>query len=108
MKQVYLHFREFELGFLTQKDDVFVWVPNTESIRMFNEKYTGASDLFLLEQNEPVVYEKIPYHFVDFVESSPRADLAKKVGITENDSDFDKLCKLATLDYFNIDFVIKA
>jgi hypothetical protein len=107
MKQVYLHFREFELGFLTQKDDVFVWVPNTESIRAFETKYTGASDMLLLDKNEPVVYEKIPYHFVDFVETYPRADLAKQCGITANDSDFDRLCKLATLDYFNMDFEIK-
>ena len=108
MKQVYLHFREFELGFLTQKNDVFVWVPNTESIRMFDEKYTAASDLLLLSKTEPMVYERIPYHFVDFVESAPRADIAKKAGITAADSEFDRLCKLATLDYFNIDFVIKA
>ena len=107
MKQVYLHFKEIELGFLTQNEDGFVWVPNTENIQYFMMRYDGASDLFFLTKTEPALYTQIPYHFIDFVESSSRPDLAQKASIKPNDSDFEKLCKMATLDYADDEFVIK-
>lgn len=108
MKQVYLHFKEFELGALTQKDQVFIWVPNIQNIQLFNAKYDGASDMLLLGTDQPEVYEQIPYHFNEFVESASRPDLMKKAGINNDDSDFEKLCKMATLNFANQDFTIKA
>ena len=107
MKQVYLHFKEIELGFLTQQEKGFVWVPNPENIQYFMMRYDGASDLFFLNKTEPALHPSIPYHFIDFVESSSRPDLAQKAGIVESDSDFDRLCKMATLSYADDEFVIK-
>lgn len=106
-QQVYLHFKEIELGFLTQNEDGFVWVPNTENIQYFMMRYDGASDLFFLNKTKPVLYTSIPYHFIDFVEAASRPDLAQKAGIAESDSEFDKLCKMATLSYADDEFVIK-
>lgn len=107
MKQVYLTFKGIELGFLTEEKGVYIWVPNKDGIQEFYEKYEAATDLLLLSAVEPEVYSYIPKHFIEFLESSKRPDLAKDAGITDSDSDFEKLCKMAALDYFNDEFCIK-
>ena len=107
MKQVYLHFKEIELGFLTQQENGFVWVPNPENIQSFMMRYDGASDLFFLNKTEPALHHSIPYHFIDFVESASRPDLAQKAGILPSDDDFEILFKMSALDYADDEFVIK-
>lgn len=107
MKQVYLTFKGIELGFLTEEKGAYIWVPKKEGIQEFYEKYEAATDLLLLSAIEPEVYSVIPKHFNQFVESAKRPDLAKDAGIVENDSDFEKLYKMAALDYFNDEFCIK-
>ena len=107
MKQVFLHFKDLELGFLTEDNGAYVWVPNTNNMQTFATKYNAVCDLFFLNPAEPQAYREIPSHFDEYLESANRADIAKKAQISPNDSDFDKLCKLATLTYFAQDFVIK-
>lgn len=107
MKQVFLLFKDIELGFLTEENGAYVWVPNPAGLQVFATQYSAACDLFFLNPAQPQVYNEIPAHFSDYLESAGRADLAKKANILPNDSDFDKLCKLATLTYFAQDFVIK-
>lgn len=106
MKQVYLNFKELTLGYLKEDKDLYVWVPNIDSINIFSQKYSFAKDSLLLSSSAPEVYTVIPAHFIDFVESSNRADLRKSAGIEQTDSDFEKLYKMATLSYFNQDYFI--
>ncbi len=107
MKQVFLHFNDLELGFLTEQNGAYVWVPNTNNMQVFATNYSAVCDLFFLNPTEPQAYREIPAHFADYLDAANRADIAKKAQISPNDSDFDKLCKLATLTYFAQDFVIK-
>ena len=106
MKKVLLHFKDFELGFLTEKDNNYVWVPNSQNIALCFERYDGARDLFYLEKNNPQAYKQIPYHFYEFLVASSRGDFVRKLDIKESDSDFEKLYKMASLSYFNQDFYI--
>lgn len=106
MKKVYLYFREFELGFLCQENGKYIWSPNPSEIKKFSEKYFFGDFLFL-DREKPVTYDKIPHHFIEYVQSSSREDLKKSAKIEKGDSDFEKLYKMATLDYYNQDFVVK-
>ena len=108
MTQVYLYFKEFELGFLTEKEGAFLWTPDSKNIHDCFQKYDGASDLFLLESQKPVFYRQIPYHFCDFADAPLRDDIACKIKIKSSDSEFEKLFKLGKLSYYNQDFYIKS
>ena len=107
MTKVYLNFNEFELGFLTESNGVFVWTPNIDQIKQFSTVYDGAADFFLLDKYSQNTYPMIPYHFNEFLEYTERADIVKKAQIKQTDSNFEKLCKLAKLEYLNQQFVIK-
>ena len=48
MKQVFLKFKELELGYLTEQDNSYLWVPNTKNYQIFTEKYSAVTDLFFL------------------------------------------------------------
>ncbi|MBQ8425006.1 MAG: hypothetical protein IJX17_03175 [Clostridia bacterium] len=108
MKKVYLFFREFELGFLTEQDNKYLWTPNISQINEFEKKYPMSWDFMFISKNEPTFYDEIPQHFINFVESSyVRQDLRDHAKIEKNDDKFDRLYKMATLDYYDQDFVIK-
>jgi len=108
MKKVYLYFREFNLGFLTEQDSKFLWTPNTEEINKFEKKHPWSWDFLMLNKSEPTLYDKIPNHFIEYVESSYiREDLRENAKIEKNDSDFERLYKMATLNYYDQDFTIK-
>ena len=106
MKQIFLKFRDLELGYLTKKDDLFVWVPNTKDLQTFFTDYSAMSDMFFLNSEHPQTYDVIPPHFDEYLEGANRSDLAKKANISASDDDFTKLCKLATLTFFGQDFII--
>lgn len=106
MNKVYLNFKEFELGFLFQKDDSYVWIPNADEIKRCFSKYDGAFDLFMLNFSEATSHKEIPYHFCEFIENAERQDIKKSAKIKEKDSDFEKLLKVASLKFANQDFYI--
>lgn len=108
VKQIYLYFKELNLGFLAQENDVYVWFPNLNNIVLFENQNPAFEDFLLLERNEPVVYTQIPFHYSDFISACSREDLVQKAGIKPKDSDFEKLYKLAKLDFSNQDFYIKS
>ena len=106
MNKVYLNFKEFELGFLCQQDNKYIWVPNAKKIKQCFSKYSGGIDLFFLSFVDETVYSEIPYHFSEFLERAERNDLKKAANIKKEDCDFVKLYKMATLKYLNQDFYI--
>ena len=108
MQQIYLYFKELNLGYLTQEKDVYIWVPNTENIQLFERQNSAFEDLFFLERNKPVGYVNIPLHYSEFIQACSREDLVQKAGIKSRDSEFEKLYKLAKLDFSMQDFYIKS
>ena len=106
MNQVFLKFRDLELGYLTKENEHYVWVPNTRDLQIFFKDYSAVSDLFFLNSKQPQAYKTIPAHFNEYLEGANRSDLAKKAQINPSDDDFEKLCKLASLTYFGQDFII--
>ena len=106
MKKIFLNFKEYKLGFLTQKENIFVWVPDTEAIVSCFNRYDGAFDMFMLGSKESEVYKQIPIHYQDFLMATERSDLQKAAGINQKDNSFERLCKMAKLKYFNQDFYI--
>ena len=106
MKKIYLRFKEFELGFLMQEDNKYVWIPDSRTIDLCFQKYDGVRDMFFLNSIEKEVYKQIPHHFEDFFMAIGRVDLIEMAKIKSTDSDFEKLYKVASLKYFNQDFYI--
>lgn len=106
MNQVYLHFKDICLGSLTQSQGAYVWTPDIVQIEKFATIYSGAIDMFFLNPAKPQIYKQIPYHYSEFVENCERPDFVRQAGIKSTDSDFEKLCKMATLSYFGHDFYI--
>lgn len=106
MNKVYLHFKEFELGYLIQSERGYVWVPNCEKINKCFSRYDGAVDVFMLDLKNETIHRQIPYHFYEYLESTERSDIMKKANINSNDSDFTKLYKVAALKFLNNDFYI--
>ena len=106
MKKVYLHFKDYVLGFLVQENNSYVWFPDTNNIKSCFYKYNGAVDLFLLEIDKQKIYNIVPQHFSDYLVTSERTDIVKNAKIESSDSDFEKLYKMASLKYFGNDFYI--
>ena len=104
-KKVYLHYLEFNLGFLTKYTDFYYWVPNRKNIELAKQKYSLKMSMFFLPEEEHG-YNIVPEHFEDFL--NDRQDLFKKAKILPIDDDFIKLYKLSQLDFVNNDFVIKS
>ena len=52
-------------------------------------------------------FEKVPHHFKEYLNASDRVDLKKKAGISDSDTEFEKLYKMSKLEYFNEEFYIK-
>ena len=105
MKKVYLYYREFTLGYLTMQEDEYLWVPDVQQIDLFEKKYQWS--WLRLDNKNQKLYKGVPYHYMDYLHSSSRPDLKEHAKIEKNDSDFEKLCKMAKLDFYNEDFYIK-
>lgn len=103
---LYLYYREFNLGELKFLSDIYFWLPNSNNINLANNKYPAGMDLFFLPSNK-TAFNNVPAHFNSFLLSASREDLIKKANITNEDNNFNKLLKLSNLEFYNQDFVIK-
>ena len=103
---LYLYYREFNLGELKFLSDIYFWLPNSNNINLANNKYPAGMDLFFLP-NKKQSYNSVPVHFNNFLIGAGREDLIQKACILSQDDDFTKLLKLSNLEFYNQDFVIK-
>lgn len=104
---VNLYYNELCLGTLNQLNHEYMWIPNNMAIKTANIQYPFGMEMFFLPTTT-TFYKVIPYHYSDFLSQAMRPDLAKKAGITETDTDFEKLYKLSKLNFYSTEFVIKS
>ena len=104
---VYLYYKEFCLGYLTSKKNMYFWVPNTSNIMNAKANYPLGMEFFFLPFNDSQIFENVPAHFDLFLSACDREDIRSQAGIIDSDDDFSKLEKLSRLEYLSEDFVIK-
>jgi len=105
-KKIFLYYKEFQLGCLSQVNDLFFWQPNNNLIEEAIKRYSFGMDMFLLSKEKEIVKD-IPPHFSNYLKMIEREDLVEKAQILDSDSDFQKLYKFSGLKFYNQDFVIK-
>jgi len=106
-KNVYLYYKEFCLGCLNYKKQIFLWLPNVDNIKKAKSKYLLGMEFFFLNEEKSEMFDRVPPHFDVFKTCCERDDIKTKAGILDSDDDFSKLFKISKLDFFNEDFVIK-
>ena len=98
MKKINLYVRDLLLGHLQENEGLFAFVPHETNIKLARQKYPLEMRAFKLNSSKVVCDKVMPYPFSSFLESTGRIDLIEKVGIEKNQSNFEKLYRLASLD----------
>lgn len=107
MKEVFLYFKKIKLGSLSESNGEYLWTPFFNGINEYEKTYPFDSDFLFLNKTTTQLFKKIPRHFNEFVFASERTDLHEHAKIEDSDSDFIKLYKMASLDFYEDDFYIK-
>lgn len=106
MKKIYLSLDEMDLGYLIEDKKAFVFVANEEGVNSAQEKNPIAMQFFSLNRTGKKVFLKMPHTFSQFLITDSRKDLMLKANIDDEDSQFEKLFKLAELNLMKINFRI--
>ncbi|MBQ8615414.1 MAG: hypothetical protein IJ415_02490 [Clostridia bacterium] len=106
MKKIYLSIEEIDLGYLIETDLGFEFVANKDGVLKAEKENSIVMIMFKLNKTGTNTYSQIPEPFSKFLISNTRKDLIEKANISEQDSQFEKLYKLAGLDMMQINFKI--
>lgn len=104
-KTIGVYFREIKLGELSKVNDNYVYKSNEENVKQAHEK--GYSS-YLYKCDDSFISTELPYSLQNFVPDEKQTQIVTLAKITKNDSDFDKLYKVAKLNLVVPDFHIKA
>ena len=105
MKTIGIYFREIKLGELTQINTNYVYKANSKNVEKAHNK--GYST-FLYNCDNSFIDEHLPISLQNFIPSKEQTELEYLANIKEDDSDFEKLYKIAKLNFDTPDFYIKA
>ena len=105
MKSIGIFFREIKLGELTQVNNNYIYKANIKNIEKAHKK--GYST-YLYKCDESFISEDLPYSLQNFIPTEEQTETLTIAKITPNDSDFEKLYKIAKLDFEKRDFYIQA
>ena len=103
-----LYYKEFELGYLTfdYENNVFVYNSNVENENKAKAKYLGMEFYYL--SNSKNKRQKILFeNFIEYTECLGRTDIIEKAKIQKDDTLYEKLEKIAKLNWNNEGFYIK-
>ena len=107
MIKIKLFVGDIELGYLTEIDKGYVFSANKTKIAKAKKEYPIQMRRFELNERDMGLYKNIPSIFDEFVSCQNRADIIEKAGLEPTDSEFEKLYKIAGLDFFTNAFNIK-
>ena len=107
MRRINLYMLDIEVGYLNECNNSYEFTANSFGLNEVSEKYPFQLRMFKLNREGTKVYNELPYPFNEFLGYVGRRDLDEKAGINQNDSDFDKIYKLAALDMVTPVFSIK-
>ena len=106
MKKIYLSLDEIDLGYLIEDELSFKFVAHKDNILRAHQENPFIMKMFKLNTAGTKTYSQIPEPFSRFLISNSRKDLFEKANILDQDSQFDKLYKLASLNMMAINFKI--
>lgn len=106
MKKVFISFDEIDLGYLIETEKSYMFVANEQGILNAQEKNPIAMSLFKLNKTGKQNYEAMPHMFSQFIVTDSRKDICDKAKINTDDSQFEKLFKIAGLNIMKINFKI--
>ncbi|MGN0961697.1 MAG: hypothetical protein ACI4PF_05845 [Christensenellales bacterium] len=106
MAKISLNIEDIELGYLLERGGKYLFCANEDEVNRAREEYPLDMVLFKLNSSGMVIYDRIPYPFNTFLSGTHREDLMSKAGINPDDSDYDRLYKLAGLNMVRENFEI--
>lgn len=106
MKKIFLYLNEICLGHLLENGDKYSFYADSESVNEAMNKYPLQMKFFKLNKRGMVKYENIPFHFNEYLSALDREDLLIKANISDDDSLYEKLYKLSSLNVNPINFKI--
>ena len=106
MNRVYLSLNNNDLGYLMSSNNKYKFVAFEDVIAMAIKQTPLAMMMFKLNKTGTKTYESIPAPFSRFLIGRNRKDLIEKANLSEQDSQFEALYKLAGLDMMEINFKI--
>ena len=107
MLKVKLFVHDIELGCLTEIDKGYVFSANKAGIDRAFKEYPIEMRRYNLVKSGTVLYRDVPPTFDEFLVYTSRGDLIERAGITGEDSDLERIYKLAGLDMMSTIFTIK-
>lgn len=106
MAKISLNIEDIELGYLLERGGQYLFCANGDEVNRAYKKFPLDMLLFKLNSKGMQVYDTIPYPFSAFLPGTHREDLMIKAGIRSDDSDYDRLFKLANLRMIRENFEI--
>ena len=106
MLKVKLFVHDIELGELTEIDRGYVFTANKLNVSKAQKTYPIEMRRFSLPVGV-ALYKDVPPIFDEFLEYSLRGDLVELAGINSEDTELERLYKLASLDMHDLVFNIK-
>ena len=99
-----VYFKELKIGTLSKVNDEYHYIVNDRNKKKAIEK---GYPLFLFNCQEDFVVRELPSSFLELIPEE-NIDLYLIAGITKEDDDFIKLCKMSMLNLAHADFHIEA
>lgn len=104
MKVLKVCFKEIELGQISFNGEIYTYVANEKNVKKAHEK---GYQTFLFGFDESFETNEFPASLSDLIPDKEQIDIFDAAGINETDAEFEKLCKIASLDLQMPDFHIE-
>lgn len=98
--KIVLNIQNIELGYLTYENDKYKFFANSKSFEKAHNLYPIIKNLDL-NSSGIGIYDKIPFPISNYISGTSREDIVALAKIKKSDSTFEKLYKLAGLDYMH-------
>lgn len=96
--KIILHCGNFDIGYLSFENSKYKFFADSKNFKEAMKTYPIIRNLGL-NSSGIGVYEKLPYPFTNYTSALSREDIVLAAKITESDTIFEKLFKLASLNH---------
>ena len=93
-KTIRIFYKEIELGQLQQVEKNYIYKANPQKVELAHKK---GYPTYLYKCDESFLSSELPYSITDFIPDPKQYAICIAANIENNDSDFEKLYKVASL-----------
>lgn len=104
MKTIGVYYKDIKLGELSQVNSKYIYKANKNNI---NKAHKLGYLTFLYKCDDNFISEELPYSLQNFIPTEKQIELIETANILDNDNDFEKLYKIAKLNFEKPDFHIE-